>query len=422
MKKGILMILALLIVSGSVWAGGSMEQTSSGDEPVTIEIWSWAEEEMQTIVDAIQPEFPNVTYKINVFPWGEIFTKVQSALAAGQGPDIYYLPHDRVDDFWSRGMAVDFTDYGFSPDILRDDFFPFGVDFATMRGGFYEIGWKAAPFVYFYDNAKAEKYFGTSDPSVIAQYTLSFDKLMEMAAIVSEKSGRQDFIAAGPNHIMQAYMWHFHEPLIAADGKINSKVLLDTFSYLEKLVDLNVLTIVEGGGAAAISQVFNQGRFFGEVAGPWALAYYFMYALPEEVGTFSSTSFYPGLQGYWGLNVNPNSKNIQIAVDSIKSFVTDPKKMYSLLSPTYDFPLSKTVINMMKDQSSEYLQQAPFSDWNAAAQKLTIGPEFEEKSNQINKFIDPVFQTMVEDPGVTAQQALDMLIEMVTNGMPGTYK
>ena len=421
MRKVVLVLLGLVAAVGFVWAGGGTE-TARADEAITLEIWSWAKPEMQTIVDAIQPEFPNVTYEINVFPYGEVFTRLQTALRARSGPDIYYLPHNEVDNFWNDGLAVDMEEYGFSPSELEGDFFDYALEYSTMRGGFYMVGWKAAPSVYFYNREKAEKYLGSGDPRDVAKYTTSFEGILELARIVNEKSGGQDMLTAGPGHMIYAYMRQFHEPFIHEDGEINTKVLLSSLQFLKQLIDLGTMTYIEGGNPNALVQVHNQGRLFGEVAGPWGLQYYFQYGLPEEVGTFRSTSFVSDLNGYWGLNVSPFSDHIQVAVDSIRSFVTDPQKMHTLLGPTYDFPLSQTVIEMMSDMSSEYLGgQAPIKDWIAAANDLAIGPEYEENSNRVFQFTGPVFQTMVQDRSVTAEQGLKMLVDAITTNMPGTY-
>lgn len=93
MKKALVVLLSLIVLTSTVFAGGSSEST--GDKPVTIEFWTHEDPNRQLLEDRYIAEFtashPNVTINVTRQSATKMIELVQTAFAAGQGPTVFNL-------------------------------------------------------------------------------------------------------------------------------------------------------------------------------------------------------------------------------------------------------------------------------------------------------------------------------------------
>jgi len=88
------LILAMLVIPGSLFAAGEAEE-----EAVTLEIWHQEEparrvERFQEVFDAFMEEYPEIEVVQEVQTWGEAYSRTTSAIAAGQQPDLLFATPD----------------------------------------------------------------------------------------------------------------------------------------------------------------------------------------------------------------------------------------------------------------------------------------------------------------------------------------
>ncbi len=90
MKKFMLIMLSLLVLTSAVFAQGSQEQ-----KQITLEFWTHEDANRQALEDRYAQEFmashPNVTINITRQASTKLIELVQTAFAAGEGPDIFNL-------------------------------------------------------------------------------------------------------------------------------------------------------------------------------------------------------------------------------------------------------------------------------------------------------------------------------------------
>ncbi len=90
MKKFMLIMLSLLVLTSAAFAQGSQEQ-----KQITLEFWTHEDANRQALEDRYAQEFmashPNVTINITRQASTKLIELVQTAFAAGEGPDIFNL-------------------------------------------------------------------------------------------------------------------------------------------------------------------------------------------------------------------------------------------------------------------------------------------------------------------------------------------
>lgn len=93
MKKALVILLSLVMLTSMVFANGSSE--SAKDKPITIEFWTHEDVNRAALEDRYIEEFtashPNVTINVTRQSSTKLIELIQTAFAAGQGPTIFNL-------------------------------------------------------------------------------------------------------------------------------------------------------------------------------------------------------------------------------------------------------------------------------------------------------------------------------------------
>ena len=115
MKKALVILLAMFLLAGSVFAGSESE----GDDPVTLDVLAYGDnantegESWIRIVEGFQEENPNVTIQYEMLFEEPYHDKVVTRLAAGEVPDMAYMGSDtRWGASWAEaGVQLDLRPY-----------------------------------------------------------------------------------------------------------------------------------------------------------------------------------------------------------------------------------------------------------------------------------------------------------------------
>ena len=99
--------LAVSLVAAACTGGDSDEGTGGGtqetgaQEPVTLDMWVFAGQTdpyLDGLIEAFEAEHPNITINRTAYPEGEYDTKIETAIAAGDPPDLGFVNNVR----WMR--------------------------------------------------------------------------------------------------------------------------------------------------------------------------------------------------------------------------------------------------------------------------------------------------------------------------------
>ncbi|MFV0254653.1 MAG: ABC transporter substrate-binding protein, partial [Erysipelotrichaceae bacterium] len=103
MKKLFTMVLMLVVVLAGCGSKESTDQ-SGEKESIRFSIWDETQQEgYQKIIDQFETENPNIDVTLEVTPWGDYWTKLETDALAGTAPDVvaldpaYYLQYQQGD-------------------------------------------------------------------------------------------------------------------------------------------------------------------------------------------------------------------------------------------------------------------------------------------------------------------------------------
>lgn len=146
-------VLLALVVAMLPLAGTSVAQ-----DKVTLRITNWAgvdeAAEFQAIIDDVNASQDQFEIVYEPKP-ADYYTVLQTALAGGEAPDLFWLDQDHMVWAWD-GVLLDISEYlaADTRDVANpDDYFPGVWQTAAFEDSVYGLPWIAQPVVLFYNKA-----------------------------------------------------------------------------------------------------------------------------------------------------------------------------------------------------------------------------------------------------------------------------
>lgn len=266
-----LAVSSLAIAALAGCASGSGSGGSDGDVTISYAIWDKNQQPaMEKIVDAFEKEHPNVTVDIQLTPYADYFTKLQTAVSGGSAADVFWMNGPNFQLYASNGQLAPLDDQGIDP----SDYSKGLIDLYTFDGKLYGAP-KDFDTVALWYNKDLFDAAGLAYPK--AGWT--WDDLKADAAALTDPAKGQWGIAASPygqenfyNSIAQA-----GGEVISADGTKSG------YGSPEALAGISLWTdIIQAGDSPTAQQMSdtNPEDFFlsGKVAmfqnGSWGASAY----------------------------------------------------------------------------------------------------------------------------------------------------
>lgn len=122
---------AMVTLSACSSSGGAAED--GGEITLTYNTWQGQEKAMEAIADAFTEEHPNVTIDIQVTPYKEYFTKLQTAATGGSAADVFWMNGPNFQLYAANGQIAPLDDAG-----IDSADYPEGlIDLYTFDGKLY---------------------------------------------------------------------------------------------------------------------------------------------------------------------------------------------------------------------------------------------------------------------------------------------
>ncbi|HEX2914515.1 MAG TPA: sugar ABC transporter substrate-binding protein [Chloroflexia bacterium] len=153
-------------------AGGAATTAAQAGGPkveLTMSVWAGVDEakEFQAIIDQLNAKATNYHVTIQASPQ-EYFTKLQTGLASGTAPDLFWIDVDHLSGFADKGSLMDLTDMVKGdknhPAANLDDYFKGALDAGTYKDKLYGLPWISQPLVL-YVNLDMFKAAGVTPPT-----------------------------------------------------------------------------------------------------------------------------------------------------------------------------------------------------------------------------------------------------------------
>lgn len=334
MKKNLLVLLsALIIASLALSACGGGGGTTSGD---VTEVTFWhaygtgsAEEEvLAKILEQAATDLPQ--YKINVLqvPFNDIFNKYNTDVAAGGGPDMFIAPNDELGNLARTGTIRDITSV---VEGKLGDYSELSQGGMMYDGKMYGIPESLKAVVFWYNKSLLPTPPATTD---------ELKALMESGTPVSISYGCYHHWGFYGAFGAQVFDDNFN--FVTSDA--NQAKMTESISYLNDLYALSVANNWPKNDSDGLAP-FTEGTTVAITNGNWAMGDY-RNALGDNLGVAPIPSGPGGaanpLLGVDGFYFNPNSENIEAAVD-VALYLTNAASQTMMMNEAGHVPANITV-------------------------------------------------------------------------------
>ncbi|MCR5162052.1 MAG: extracellular solute-binding protein, partial [Lachnospiraceae bacterium] len=183
MKKRILtliMVMVMILSSMAVCASGE-EAVKLTDEEITLTVWHIAidENRHQAVKNAIarfEEKYPNIHVEEVANENDPYKTKLATAMAAGQEPDVFIS--------WGGGWLKAFIDEGKVLDIndkveaIKDEYYESALSLFQLDGKYYGLPYSCGPAPVYY-NKQIYADLGLEVPETLSEFEANCDKIKE---------------------------------------------------------------------------------------------------------------------------------------------------------------------------------------------------------------------------------------------------
>ncbi|WP_010281334.1 sugar ABC transporter substrate-binding protein [Bacillus timonensis] len=415
MNKKRFSFMALLLSGSLLFSACSNDSSATPDKgkdsgKVDGEITVWVhpytadakkEEEMWKEITAnYNEEFPDVEVNIETIPWANRDQKVLTALAANNGPDVFYAIPDQMPQYADVGMLLELDPYLEESDL--EGFVDTSLVSTTWKDKKYglPILQEAYTFIYNLDVVKA---IG-EDP---ANLPTTWEEFEAWAAKAKEKGfyGLNYLGGGSMNGTIYPWIWQAGGDVVTEDNKvlINSPESVKAFEtinnfYQKGYIPEDSITattqdelwfagkiMAQLGSGISITMMEKEGKFDFAIAPPLT---------GEKQLTYGTTGMFV---------VPSNSDNPDAAAEFVKS-VTNPENQRIFNTVTQYIPTQEEAKDIF--DSNEYMSQ--LATYTQYALPGVIHP----KGRAIMPFIQAEIQAMMAGDK-TPQEAADAAAEAI---------
>lgn len=282
------------------------------------------------IVSSYNSKYPDVKVKIEEIPWKNREQKILTALAANNGPDVFYQLPDQIPQFATKNVLEPLD--GYMDDNNMEDY-----NQGALAAGTYENNLYALPIL----QEAQTMIYNTDIIQAIGEDPAKLPATWDEFNVWAERAVAQGFFArdfpggiACCNSTLYPILWQQGGDVIDSDGKviINNAQGVSTFQMIKDMYD---------NGWIPKDSISNQDQFpeflSGKMLAVWGSGYS-LGILKEEGKNFVLGSPLKGQEqssfGTVGLFAVPsNSKNKEAAVEFIKELTnTESQKVFNQLT------------------------------------------------------------------------------------------
>jgi len=354
MKKALIILGVVVMLVSIVGCGGGNKNSGK------LVIWSFTDELANMTNNYYKGTHPGVEVEYSQTPSDQFQAKLDPVLQTGQGvPDIIALESAFVRKYVESGKLLDITDVY---EAAKDKLLAYPVEVGSYKGKVYGMSWQACPGAMFYRRSLAKKYLGTDDPKTVQTYFTDFNKFLETAQLLKQKSNGSCVVVSSLGDLRNSFLSARKDSWI-----VNGKLVVDP--AMEKYMDI-CKTLHDNKWEGRVGQ-WSEGWFAGmkselkdETGKPVEV---FSYFLPTWGLHYVLKTNAPGTSGDWAMVQGPSAyrwggtwvggykgtKNVAAVKEFIRYVTTDDSFLEAWAKDTGDMVSNINVINKIKDTYSE---------------------------------------------------------------------
>ncbi|OEO28412.1 hypothetical protein VW23_000320 [Devosia insulae DS-56] len=271
----------------------------------------------EEIVSKYQAAHPDVKIEIQHAPWSGYFTRLDAQLAAGAGPDVFFITN--VPSYASRGALAPLDDLIKASSFPIDQYVPSSLLTHSFEGKLYSIPRDSAPSALYY-NSDAFDAAGVAYPNADWKWADLRDAAIKLTTTEGGRITRYGLALESNDWatwVQQNGGKVFDDPLKPTTFLLAEPAAVEAIQYIGDLINKdkvapNFLEAEQAGGTA---QLFSSGQAAMVITNPSRLGTFadvpFKWAVANLPG--GPTGIHSNRTGGAGFAINANSKNPEAA-------------------------------------------------------------------------------------------------------------
>jgi multiple sugar transport system substrate-binding protein len=213
----------------------------AGDISGDLTVWGMGNEGamLDSLADAFMKEYPNVTVNVTPVDWGQAVTKLQTAIAGGEVPDVSQMGTDMMGQFAETGALE-----AVPSSIDASKYFESAWNTNVVDGTAYGVPWYVETRLLYYRTDIAEQAGVTAAPT-------NWQELKDAATKIKQ-GGAEWGIALGTKNSQEylPFVWSNGGDVMADDGTftLDSPEAVEALTYYDSFFEdgLTATSVPEG--------------------------------------------------------------------------------------------------------------------------------------------------------------------------------
>ncbi|QUI22959.1 sugar ABC transporter substrate-binding protein [Vallitalea pronyensis] len=250
--------------NGNVDSSGDKEK----DKIIEIDFWTMSlsptfDDYINGMIEAFEAEHSSIKVKWTDVPWGNMETKILTAVAGGSAPDVVNLNPQFAAKLATAGSLINPEAY--MSEQEKDAYFKFIYESNAYQGNIFALPWYITNSITIYNTDLYEQ--------AGADVFTSYDDLIQVARKIKEETGKYAYFPSFDGTHLLETIASKGIPLVK-DGKaafntddMKEMIELYTTLYKEKLIPTEILT----GGHQKAREMYMSGDVATLISGPTML-------------------------------------------------------------------------------------------------------------------------------------------------------
>lgn len=271
----------------------------------------------EEIVSKYQAAHPDVKIEIQHAPWSGYFTRLDAQLAAGAGPDVFFITN--VPSYASRGALAPLDDLITASSFPIDQYVPSSLLTHSYEGKLYSIPRDSAPSALYY-NSDAFDAAGVAYPNDDWKWADLRDAAIKLTTTDGGRITRYGLALESNDWatwVQQNGGKVFDDPLKPTTFLLAEPAAVEAIQYIGDLINKDKVTpnFLEAEQAGGTAQLFSSGQAAMVITNPSRLGTFADAPFKWAVANLPAgpTGIHSNRTGGAGFAINANSKNPEAA-------------------------------------------------------------------------------------------------------------
>jgi multiple sugar transport system substrate-binding protein len=379
-------------VLGLAGCGGS--ESGSGSGQLRFQTWastSGEQKGFRGLVERYEKKNPDASIKLEIVPGEQQYAKLDTRLAAGEGPDLARMQYQAVGRYSSQGALVNLSEY--LPGGYADGFTPAFWQAVQYEGAPYAIPHHTDTFAVFYNTGIFDE-LGIEVPRSLNE-SWTWDEFMKVTGQIKDSGAAEypfamNWQTAGAAYRWMSFLFQHGGQLLNDDlsgPAIDSPAGIETIDWNQSWFEEDMVppsTSIKS--TEPIENLFSNGTIAMMLQGDWLIPY-----LEDNMEADWDVTYMIRDQqmasdmGGNVVGVTKDSQNPELAADFVK-FIASDEQMAQFCIDAQFIPVRRTLVEQGLDYTMRPEQMQVFVQQSATvptkmAQEQTL-PEF-NKINQV---------------------------------------